>query len=102
MSGCGVTTNTAVSPIEFNVHPMRVNLFSDPFFAQSSTTTDTTGVIRRKFGAYNASGRQYGWGVFSNQPAGIATGNIIDVTDGVVTVTLAASSGTSNIYIYIQ
>jgi hypothetical protein len=100
MSGCGVTTNTAVSPIEFNVHPMRVNLFSDPFFAQSSTTTDTTGVIRRKFGAYNASGRQYGWGVFSNQPAGIATGNIIDVTDGVVTVTLAAGSGTSNIYIY--
>jgi hypothetical protein len=100
MSGCGVTTNTAVSPIEFNVHPMRVNLFSDPFFAQDASNTDTTGPIRRKFSALDESGRTYGWGVFSNQPAGIATGNIIDVTDGVVTITLAAGSGTSNIYIY--
>ena len=100
MSGCGVTTNTAVSPIEFNVHPMRANLVSDPFFAQGATTTDTTGPIRRKFSALNESGRQYGWGVFSSQPVGIATGNIIDVTSGVVTITLAAGSGTSNIYIY--
>jgi hypothetical protein len=79
---------------------MRVNLFSDPFFAQSATTTDNTGIVRRKFAALNEGGRQYGWGVASVQPAGIATGNIVTVTDGVLTVTLAAGTGNSIIYIY--
>lgn len=101
MSGCAVTTNTAVSPIQFNVHSMRVNLFSDPFFSQSATTTDTTGIVRRNFSALNEGGREYGWGVASVQPStGIASDNIINITDGVLTVTLAAGTGNSTIYIY--
>lgn len=101
MSGCSVSANTAVSPIQFNIHPMRVNLFSDPFFSQSATTTDTTGIVRRNFSALNEGGREYGWGVASVQPSsGLAADNIINITDGVLTVTLAAGTGNSVIYIY--
>ena len=101
MTGCSVTTKLVGGVTNFNVHPMRVNLFSDPFFAQSPTTTDNTGIVRRKFSALNEGGRQYGWGVASIQPSsGIATDNIINVTDGVLTVTLAAGTGNSIIYIY--
>ena len=101
MTGCSVTTKLVAGVTNFNVHPMRVNLFSDPFFAQTATTTDTTGILRRKFSDLDEGGREYGWGVASLQPSsGIATDNVIDITDGVVTITLAAGTGDSTIYIY--
>lgn len=86
--------------IDFNVHPMRVNLFPDPLFSQAATTSETLGVLTRKYAELYETGRSTGWGVYTVKPSGVVGNTSIDVSDNTVAITLAPGLGTSTIYIY--
>lgn len=97
LSGCTLTTVSTTKPIQFNVHPQRVNLVTDPFFKQGVTDTDTTGPVYRKSARLTASTRAHGWGVYVNAPSVTPT---IDTSGNMLTITFPAGAGTNNIYIY--
>lgn len=106
LSGCGVTTTTelnlGVYKKVFNVHPMRVNLFSDPFIEQDANkpVAPDTGATQRVWTDLDASGREYGWGVYSAFSADPATDMTVSTTGNKLTVTLPALSGTATVFIY--
>lgn len=102
LSGCGVTTTFNFGVTEFNVHPMRVNLITDPFFSQAETgpSTPDTGDIQRKFAALNAGGREYGWGVYADFSAVPPSSITVSTTGEKLTVTLPAMSGTVILHVY--
>jgi hypothetical protein len=88
--------------INFNVHPMRVNLFTDPFFSQSANkpiSADTDNVRRQWTDLTSGSGR-YGWGVyalFSEIPPSAMT---VVSSDDTMTITFPAMTGTVSLDIY--
>lgn len=96
LSGCGVSVNTAVTPIEFNVHPHRVNLMSDPLFTNASTTSNSSsGVYSRSYtGLSNAFG-YYGWGAVC-----VGASPTIAVSNGGVTVTFPSGTGSATLLVY--
>ena len=106
LSGCGVTTTTETSggltTTVFSVHPMRVNLFSDPFVEQAANkpVAPDTGATQRVWTDLDASGREYGWGVYSAFSADPATDMTVSTTGNKLTVTLPALSGTATVFIY--
>lgn len=102
LSGCGVTTTNVSGVTNFNVHPMRVNLVTDPFFNQPSTNpaTTETGTVQRVWASYTVSSREHGWGVvatFSGDPVNDMT---VSTTGDKLTVTLPALSGTVSVLVY--
>lgn len=101
LSGCGVSV-TGTSPIQFNVHPMRVNLFTDPFFSQGVTSPSPadTGDTQRKWTDLDESGREYGWGVYTKFSSTPGTAMTVSDAGDKLTVTLPAMSGTATVLIY--
>lgn len=96
LSGCGVSVNTATTPIQFNVHPHRVNLVSDPLYTNASTTSNSSpGVYSRSFTALTNASGYYGWGVVC-----VGASPTIAVNNGTVTVTFAAGTGTATVLMY--
>lgn len=102
LSGCGVTTDSTTDPIEFNVHPMRVNLVTDPFYNQAPTGPPSidTGSVQREWAAYETSGREHGWGVCAFFSADPATDMSVSTSGDKLTVTLPALSGTVSVLVY--
>jgi hypothetical protein len=99
LSGCGVSVDTTVSPIQFNVHPHRVNLMSDPLFTNASTTseTNTTNNFFRKFTELDNAEGPYGWGIYIKSTGPLPT---VSVTGGGVTLTFASGSGSAIVHVY--
>ena len=102
LTGCGVSTRLESGVINFDVHPMRANLFTDPFFNQGVTSPDPadSGATQRKWTNLSADGRKYGWGVyaaFSGTPTNPMT---VSNSGDKMTVTLPALSGTVTLLIY--
>ena len=88
--------------LDFNVHPMRVNLFSDPFVEQEANKpiAPDTGTTQRVWTDLDASGREYGWGVYSAFSSDPVTDMTVSTTGNKLTVTLPALSGTATVLIY--
>ena len=101
LSGCGVTV-TGSSPIQFNVHPMRANLFTDPFFVQglNAPVSPDTGSTRREWTNLAAGGRKYGWGVYAKFSSTPPSSMTLSTSGDGLTVTLPAMSGTVELLIY--
>lgn len=101
LSGCGVTA-TGSSPIQFNVHPMRVNLFTDPFFVQglNAPVSPDTGSTRREWTNLDSGGRKYGWGVYAKFSSTPPSAMTLSTTGDGLTVTLPAMTGTVELLIY--
>jgi hypothetical protein len=102
LSGCGVTTELNAGVFNFNVHPMRVNLVTDPFFNQAVTgpTPTDTGTSQRVYARYESSGRTHGWGVFAIFSGDPTTDMTVSTAGDKLTVTLPALSGTVSVLIY--
>jgi hypothetical protein len=106
LTGCGVTTNYSSGLTTFNVHPMRVNLFTDPFFNQGITSPSTpdSGLTQRKWTELDEGGRTYGWGVYAQiSPTGaMPSGYTMSVDPNLdkLTVTFPALEGTVTVLIY--
>lgn len=76
LSGCGVTStyNTVEEKWIFDVHPMRVNLFPDPFFDQAITSgPPPSGTNYQKWVDGVDGTRPYGWGVFIETTSDVAS-----------------------------
>jgi photosystem II stability/assembly factor-like uncharacterized protein len=89
--------------IDFDVHPMRVNLFTDPFFAQAPTidgTWDNTSKIYRKATVLDMDGRSYGWGVHIQTNGTVTTSPTVTKTGETLTITLAAGVGLARVTVY--
>jgi hypothetical protein len=91
--------------IDFDVHPMRVNLFTDPFFNQglNAPVSPDTGEVQRVWTNLDAGGREYGWGVYSvitceSLPSGYAMS--VSTDNDKLTVTFPALQGTATVLIY--
>lgn len=95
-----VLTNTLL--VEFNVHPMRANLVTDPFFNQASTgpAVSDTGITQRKWASYTTGSRSHGWGVYALFSADPATDMVVSTSEDKLTVTLPPLSGTVSVLIY--
>ena len=103
ITGCGVSESLVGSVNTFNVHPMRVNLFTDPFFATAPTingTWDSTNKIYRMATVVASSGRSYGWGVYVKGSSTVTTAPTVTHVDGKLTITLAAGTGNSTVVVY--
>jgi hypothetical protein len=102
LTGCGVTSYLSAGVINFDVHPMRANLFTDPFFNQgvTSPSPDDTGSTQRKWTDLNESGREYGWGVYTKFSSTPGTAMTVSNTGDKLTITLPAMSGTATMLIY--
>lgn len=92
-----VATNHLI--VDFNVHPMRVNLFTDPLFSNASDTTYDNGTTDVYFTNLEQSGRQYGWGVVTKSSVS-GTAPTVATAGGVLSITLPAGSGTTEIAVY--
>lgn len=101
LSGSGVTTldTSGEKPIIFNVHPMRVNLITDPFFNQGVTDTDVDVVsserIYRWWTDLTEVSRTYGWGLVASIPDVISSPVAQTTVNDKLTVTFpqATASG---------
>jgi hypothetical protein len=102
LTGCGVSTRLTGGVINFDVHPMRVNLFTDPFFNQGVTSpvTADSGATQRKWTELNESVRTYGWGVYASFSSTPASPISVVTTGDKLTVTLPALSGTVTLLVY--
>lgn len=88
--------------VDFNVHPMRANLFTDPFFVQglNAPVSPDTGSIRREWTNLTSGSRKYGWGVYAKFSATPPSAMTLSTTGDGLTVTLPAMSGTVELHIY--
>lgn len=98
LSGCGVSVDTTVSPIQFNVHPHRVNLMSDPLFTNAATDdeTPTYDTVRQFTNLSNSSG-PYGWGVYVKTTGPLP---MVSVLGGTVEIAFPTGSGSSIVHVY--
>lgn len=102
LTGCGVSTTKVDGVINFNVHPMRANLFSDPFFNQGATSplpTDS-GTKQRKWTELAEDSRTYGWGVYTTFSSSPSTDMTVSTAGDKLTVTLPPLSGTATVHVY--
>ena len=99
LSGCGVSVNSSATPIVFNVHPHRVNLFTDPQFLNASNYSQSAAPKFKEFTNLNESGRQYGWGVYIDYGSGSVTPTVTS-TGETLTITIPPKSGTATVLIY--
>lgn len=100
LSGCGVSVDTTVTPIQFNVHPHRVNLFCDPHFNNAYTNTSNTAPVYRQWSNPVLTPR-HGWGVYVMYSSTPTTAPTISVSGGQVSITLTPKSGaTATVVIY--
>jgi photosystem II stability/assembly factor-like uncharacterized protein len=94
--------------IIYNVHPMRVNLFSDPFFNQGITNPSPadSGLTQRKWTSLDEGGKKYGWGVISTitptDPPSFPSGYTVSVSNNgdKLTVTFPALVGNATVLVY--
>jgi hypothetical protein len=102
LTGCGVTTNYSSGLTTFSVHPMRVNLFTDPFFNQGVTnpTVADTGAIQRKWTQLDEGGRSYGWGVYTQFSSAPSSTLSVSTANDILTITLPPLSGTVTLLVY--
>lgn len=100
LSGCGVTTTNVNGVTTFNVHPMRANLFSDPFFDNAITTNRIGPPVWDSFtNLQDGTSTKYGWGVYYIYTSGMSAPTF-SASSGTLTVTLPADSGTATVLIY--
>lgn len=95
-----VATNYLI--VDFNVHPMRANLFTDPFFIQglNAPVSPDTGSTRREWTNLVSGSRKYGWGVYAKFSSTPPSAMTLSTTGDGLTVTLPAMSGTVELLIY--
>ena len=86
----------------FNVHPMRANLFTDPFFNQGTTSPlpADSGTKQRKWTELAADSRTYGWGVYTTFSSSPSTDMTVSTAGDKLTVTLPPLSGTATVHVY--
>lgn len=99
LSGCGVSVDESTFPVVFNVHPHRVNLFTDPQFSNAATGTGNLPTFHKTFTDLDSSGREYGWGVFVDYTTGSLTPTVT-TTSNTLTITIPASSDTATVWVY--
>jgi hypothetical protein len=86
--------------MNFAVHPMRANLFTDPLFSNEDDL-----YINGSSGTHvyltnlEQSGRRYGWGTVI-KPSVTGTLPTVATTGGVLSITIPAGSGTTEIAVY--
>jgi hypothetical protein len=112
LSGCGVSTSTEttggsggipfVQKTVFSVHPMRVNLITDPFLEQDANRplSPDTGIAQRSWTLLNTGGREHGWGVYAIFSSDPVTDMTVSNGENKLTITLPALSGTATVLIY--
>lgn len=102
LTGSKVSHRTVNSYDYFDVHPHRVNLFSDPIFlnttqspsfAPANTTPGASFGAYYAWGAYNSGGgglnSKYGWGVYATTSSSPGSAS---VSNGYVAMTFSASA----------
>jgi hypothetical protein len=106
LSGCGVSTYFDVPEDKqvFNVHPMRVNLMTDPLYQQGSTNTSNAVPVFRNWTDLNTSGREYGWGIFV-ELTGIFSSStsptiVVSSENQSVSITIPAGVSSAEILLY--